>query len=156
MVIFLDIDGVLNQLQSWHIDKKCVKNLGLLCSGLNATVVLTSSWRPGYCRNFDKCSPQIQKFLSICQEYHIRVEGRTRDFDNRTEEIRDYCNRHNIAKYLILDDDSSLFSDTTNLYLVNYKTGFTKHDVKRIFKQRRNLHSNCTKSIQKFNNTTSI
>lgn len=134
MIIFLDIDGVLNQLQSWYVDEKCVKNLGILCNKLNATVVLTSSWKPGYCRVFDKCSPQIQNLLSICNEHHIQIVGRTRDFDDRSEEVQDYCHRHDISDYIILDDDPSIFSDTENLYLVNYRTGLTRKDVRGILR----------------------
>ena len=137
MVIFLDIDGVLNQLQSWYIDEKCVEFLGILCSKLNATVVLTSSWRPGFCRDFNKCSPQIQELLSLCQEHNIQVEGRTRNLDDRSDEVKDYCNRHDIADYVILDDDPSLFSDTEHLYLVNHKTGLIRKDVRRILRMCR-------------------
>jgi hypothetical protein len=48
MTIFLDVDGVLNQLQPWYLDKSCIKNLAELCKKLDATVTLTSSWRKGY------------------------------------------------------------------------------------------------------------
>lgn len=46
MIIFLDIDGVLNQLQGgYYLDENCIKVLSNLCKRVNGKIVLTSSWR---------------------------------------------------------------------------------------------------------------
>lgn len=67
MIVFLDIDGVLNQLQgNYFLDKKCIENLGKLCKEIKGIVVLTSSWRLGY-TNVGRCSPQIEE-LRKCLE----------------------------------------------------------------------------------------
>ena len=136
MVIFLDIDGVLNQLQgNYYLDIKCIENLAILCKNLKATTVLTSSWRLGY-SNLGKCSPQIEKIKLIFSKYNIKISGRTANLGDRAIEILDYIKRHNVKNYVILDDDKSEFKKglLDNTYIVNYKTGLTKEDINRIIK----------------------
>lgn len=136
MVIFLDIDGVLNQLQgNYYLDIKCIENLAILCKNLKATIVLTSSWRLGY-SNLGKCSPQIEKVKLIFSKYNIKISGRTANLGDRAIEILDYIKKHNVKNYVILDDDKSEFKKglLDNTYIINYKTGLTEDDVKRIIK----------------------
>lgn len=47
-----------------------------------------------------------------------------------------YIKRNNVKKYIILDDDKSLFPcpDNVNLYCPNYLTGLTKKNLKNIKK----------------------
>lgn len=135
-IIFLDIDGVLNQLQPYKIDKICIAALKQLIKSLSAKVVLSSSWRLGYSSIYDKCTPQIKMLL----DYLPRgiVVGITKQLDSRDAEISDYIARHNIDNYVILDDDKSEFKNNIdNLYIVNYKTGLTDKDVRKILKERR-------------------
>ena len=134
MIIFLDIDGVLNQLQgNYYLDRKCVENLGDLCRKSKSMVVLTSSWRIGY-SNVGKCSPQIKELKDMFREYNIAIIGRTLDLGDRQTEIKDYIVRHNVDKYIIIDDDLSEFRDKEldGLFIVNYKTGLTSKDVIKI------------------------
>lgn len=140
MIIFLDIDGVLNQLQAnYYIDDACVKQLGILCGKLNATVVITSTWRIGFTHSYDRCTPQIKNLIDICRKYNITIQSRTRVIPNgdRYAEIQEYVQRNNIKKYVILDDDRSLFqTGTKHLYLVNPSHGLTAGDVKKIVKMK--------------------
>lgn len=134
MIIFLDIDGVLNQLQgNYYLDRKCVENLGELCRKSKSMVVLTSSWRLGY-SNVGKCSPQINELKDMFREYNIAIIGRTLDLGDRQTEIKDYIVRHSVDKYIIIDDDLSEFrdKDLDGLFIVNYKTGLTSKDVSKI------------------------
>lgn len=136
MIIFLDIDGVLNQLQSnYYLDNRCIENLAMLCEKLKATVVLTSSWRLGY-TNLGKCSPQIEELKAQFSKYSIKISGRTANLGDRTAEITDYIKRHNVRQHLILDDDKSEFRSglLSNTYITNPKTGLTKEDTKKIIK----------------------
>lgn len=137
MVIFLDIDGVLNQLQgNYYLDDNCVSNLGLICKKLNAKVVLTSSWRKGY-TNLGKCTPQIEKLKLSFSKYNIVISGRTASLGDRKEEIKSYIKSYNITDYIVIDDDMSEFKSGLlgNTYFVNPKTGLTKQDVKKIIKR---------------------
>ena len=134
MIIFLDIDGVLNQLQdNYYIDKNCVEQLSILCKKLNAKVVLTSSWRLGFTR-VGECSPQIEKLKNIFSEYNIDLYNRTFDLGDRATEIKDYIIRHGVGKYIIIDDDISEFKEKTlkNLFIVSPRKGLTSKDVERI------------------------
>ena len=130
MVIFLDVDGVLNQLQRYHLDDRCIKRLARLCSCLNAYIVLTSSWRLGFLHDFKSCSPQIQDLRKRLECYGLDISGRTKSLGDRYIEVDTYVKEHGITKYLILDDDKTEFSRSDkNLYLVKSKTGLTDKDV---------------------------
>lgn len=134
-IIFLDVDGVLNQLQKYHVDRKCVKLLsGVVTSDVR--IVLTSSWRMGFDRNIDKCSEQVKKLRKIMQEYGIDVLYRTEKLGDRREEVLSWLNGKNIDSYVILDDDKSEYSSLNglNFYLVNHKTGLVQKDIKNILK----------------------
>ena len=134
MVIFLDIDGVLNQLQgNYYLDENCVRLLAELCKNLNGKVVLTSSWRLGYTR-IGTCSPQIEKLKHLFDKYNISLIGRTFDLGSRDVEIRDYIIRHSISDYIIIDDDISEFKDRNfrNLFFVSSRKGLTSKDLDRI------------------------
>ena len=134
MIIFLDIDGVLNQLQgNYYIDKNCVEQLGILCKQLGGKIVLTSSWRLGY-SNVGKCSPQIEELKTVFKEYGITIEGRTFDLGDRYTEIKDYIIRRGVGKYVVIDDDSREFSskELKNLFFVSPRKGITSKDVDRI------------------------
>ena len=77
--IFLDVDGVLNQLQgNYYLDSNCIKQLSRLCKKLDAKIVLSSSWRMGYV-HFGRCSPQIEALKEQFEKYEIRIIGRTKN-----------------------------------------------------------------------------
>ncbi len=98
-IIFLDVDGVLNQLQPWYIDNTCIKNLGQLCKQLHTTkIVLTSSWRKGWNRDTTKCTPQITSLMKCLNAEGLSIIGRTRDIGDRLLEVLDYCENHNIKR----------------------------------------------------------
>ena len=136
MYLFLDIDGVLNQLQPWHIDTSCVECLKILVNKLSTKIVLTSSWRLGFTHNINYCSPQIQKLIKVFNDFSIEIYSKTPSVNenNRSLEIYNFLESHKNDDYLILDDDKTLFSNSENLYIVNYRTGLIKKDVKKILK----------------------
>lgn len=136
MIIFLDIDGVLNQLQgNYYIDDKCVEQLSILVKKLNARIVLTSTWRLGFAHSINYCSPQIVKLRQRLQSKGVDIYSRTGVANNRADEVRQYLLRDS-DKFLVLDDDKSLFDGKLqNLYTVNAKTGLTSKDVKKILRK---------------------
>jgi hypothetical protein len=140
MTIFLDIDGVLNQLQPWYLDKSCIKNLSDLCKKLKATIILTSSWRKGYSSIEKYQSPQVKNLISEFNNVGIRIKGATQSLGNRQDEINQFIQSHSISAtdYIILDDDISEFNQfnrPAQLYIVNNKTGLTSKDVSAIIKR---------------------
>jgi hypothetical protein len=138
MIIFLDIDGVLNQLQPWYLDKACIKNLSDLCKKMNATIILTSSWRKGYSSLEKYQSPQVKKLISEFTSVGIRINGVTPSLENRQTEINQFIQSHNITDYIILDDDISEFDSINRppqLYIINNKTGLTSKDVNTLIKR---------------------
>lgn len=135
MLLFLDIDGVLNQLQKDYIDVNCVANLAVLVRRLDAKIVLSSTWRFGYAHNFSYCTPQIQHLIKVFENFDLQIWSRTNESaKTRTEEIQSYLYRYS-DDYIILDDDVSLFTSINNLYLVNCKTGLTSKDVRKLLRK---------------------
>lgn len=144
MIIFLDLDGVINCRADWvypyTIRAKCVKCLAGIVKALDADVILTSSWRAGWVRE-GKCTPQIENLKHAFSLQGIEISGRTANLGNRSCEINDYCQKHDVTAYLILDDDLSLFTTQKNIYKVNAERGLTEHDVKIILKKyKRKFH----------------
>ena len=72
--LFLDIDGVLNQLQPWKIDSNCVYQLKQICDNLgDVNIILTSSWRKGFSRYKERCTPQVQHLLDELAKVNLEV-----------------------------------------------------------------------------------
>lgn len=130
-IVFLDIDGVLNQCQpNCYIDNKCFAVLVKICKDTNSNVVLSSSWRVGFTL-FGTCSPHIQKLVDMLAKHNISIVGRTPKRGDRGIEVKEYIRTHNISRYVVLDDDKEEFKDVVpnNLYIVNHKTGLSSKDV---------------------------
>lgn len=141
--IFIDIDGVLNNEKDWKkpftLNNKCITEFISLVNILSKRykeikIVLTSTWRNGF-NPYDnnKNSSQIKNLISILKDNNIHITDKTPVGNNKTrqEEIEYYIKRNNIDKYIILDDDQSLFYniDKINVYFTDYKLGLTKKDV---------------------------
>ena len=123
-IIFLDIDGVLNDLeyimkshenikqmsfnnepfdriQFKHIDDSKVKLLKRITDETNSYIVITSSWKTLGVYPLVK-ENLIRKGLPII--------GETKDYNaNRGEGIKNYIKDNDIEEYIIIDDD--IFSD---------------------------------------------
>lgn len=141
--IFLDIDGVLNTKASWStkpydLDTNSISVLGDICKKTGAIIVLTSTWKTGFVKNTDKntWTPQIQDLANKLSEVHLTIYDKTPDWKSksRSDEVAAYLKRYPAEKYVILDDDLSLFTEYKNLYHVNCVTGLTNQDAKKIIK----------------------
>lgn len=140
MVIFLDLDGVINCEADWvhpyTVRQECVGYLAVVVKALCAEVVLSSSWRTGWVRS-GQCTPQIESLKAAFAVNDIEISGRTPVLGSRSLEIKDYCFRHGVTDYLVLDDDLTLFKPGDSVYKVNPKKGLTDSDVKSILKKCR-------------------
>lgn len=149
MVVFLDVDGVLNRKADWtrpfSLNPSCVQAFAQLVRKLEkhgtVEIVLSSTWRAGLAKGSDgSLRTGTGDILGKALQNHgLKVSDAT-PFSNRTrqEEILYYVRRHGITEFLTLDDDDSLFQDpqAAHLYLVDYHLGLTKKDVRRILQGR--------------------
>ena len=151
ILIFLDIDGVLNTSSSFNTKYELHSNnldvlADLISSGkkqcLIGKIVLTSTWRLGYDVDYSKCSPQVQNLIDKLSERGISVLGKTPLYQDKTRDaeisryIREYALSNNDFTYVTLDDDMSIYDSSKlqdiNFYKVNQKTGLVKSDIKSI------------------------
>lgn len=136
--IFLDIDGVLNNMDYFYkcfkkhkvkgimsmncfpFDPDCLNNLMILRQKLNnnsykVKIILSSTWRMN---NVDTAIVN-----SRLAEYGMRIEDKTIFNGDRTEEILDYVEKHFCVNYLVLDDDKCNIH-TNHFIHTNERTGF--------------------------------
>ena len=121
MLIFLDIDGVLNRLgeeaydkygwshnadhTNWH--KDLLVNLERVCVTTGADVVISSSWRMLY-KDVHWWNEQFK--LAGVKVNVIDITGRSNN-GFRGREIYSWLSDHSYSKYVIIDDESDFFPD---------------------------------------------
>lgn len=147
-IIFLDIDGVLNNRTSMFLSTKgihppnnialltmdvgCVKLFETLLLESKAKFVISSSWRS---RTVDK-SKEVFHALEWCGFKNARdfCVGVTPRFDNHGRGIEISCwleeQQHNNS-YVIIDDDSFDIHQIDQLVLTNHEVGFTVQDFEK-------------------------
>lgn len=153
LLIFLDIDGVLNTSNSFNTKYELYSNnlavledLISLCreKGFIGKIVLTSTWRLGYDADYDKCSPQVKNLIDKLSERGITVLGKTPIYQDKPRDveilryIREYALSNHDFVYVTVDDDVSIYDSSKlqaiNFYKVNQNTGLEKSDIKNILK----------------------
>ena len=153
ILIFLDVDGVLNTTNSrftkYEVKESIVESLGMLVDMLNkkgyiVKVVLSSTWRLGYDKDYEQCSPQVQNLITKLASVDITIYDKTPIYTDKTRDveiaryIKEYELKHNDFAYVILDDDTSIFNKDAlrdmSFYKVNEKTGLVASDVNGIVK----------------------
>ena len=159
-VIFLDIDGVLNNYNSWRkrkeyydtykiiissIDEECVRRLSEIVRITGAKIVLSSSWRGDWANGVNNLkleeSKQLQKLFD---KYNIEIVGITpclpksnnpneRYTSWRENEIKYYLETHlEIDNYCVIDDeDFDLKSLQENLIKINSEYGIEDKHVEK-------------------------
>ncbi len=120
-IIFLDVDGVLNNEETAYktgnvIDENMVDILKHIVDETGAEIILSSSWRRGYCfflaDGLQSKDPDIKKLYDALEKVGLSISGITPLSNEsgpsaRPLEIREWLNRfHNIFSYVILDDDT--------------------------------------------------
>ena len=136
MYIFLDIDGVLNKKSNWktpyYLNAENINNFkAFLKTVNNPKIVLISSWRKGFVRQYKYCTIQIQNLIDNLLPYEIY--GRTKELeDGRLAEIEDYLETHEKDSYIIIDDDVTEYpkKNVNGLLIVDKSVGFSKKDIK--------------------------
>ena len=144
-IIFLDVDGVLNNIDTitttksgWtFVDDFLVERLRTIVELTGAKVVLSSSWRYGmYSSGTDR-----QDYLELVdklREFNIQVIDVTPIFSDgdREEEIMWWLEHRwfDSGHYVILDDVNYFVDLQTNFVQTSPETGLTLEDVERAIK----------------------
>lgn len=144
-IIFLDIDGVLNTNKSMNLaytdriapdpnrpwltmDPNPVTLLEALVNTTGAKIVISSSWR----NTSLEASPAIIEALVWAgfqkADAVIDVTPRSRKLTRRGDEIQDWLSRHEVSKFVIIDDDAFDITPVFPKHLVKCDTdvGLTK------------------------------
>lgn len=114
-VIFLDIDGVLNQDNGGpKIEEQFVKRLAHIVEKTGAEIVLSSSWRGAYTSHMDPeynyQNEDVAMLISILDKYHLSIMDATPDLTSgayaRPLEVRAWLlEQGNLERFVILDDE---------------------------------------------------
>lgn len=140
LVIFLDIDGVLNCSETMRksrkargkgvgryssmIDTGMVHRLNRIISATGAVCVLSSSWR---------ILLKPEQMESVLQEHGFigKIIDRTGSCGHRGNEIRDWLLAHpEVEKYIVLDDeDSDMDGQYDHLIKTSWDTGIEDEHV---------------------------
>ena len=148
-IVFLDIDGVLNNYNSTHNDSTHNKspqgfigvedkylhrlNTIIVCTG--AEIVLVSDWKDCWDKDVEHCNPDGEYLNRRFKEHEIKITDKTDDksrgndwSSGRGYGIKNILKR--MKEYVILDD--VLFSDyekEIRKHLVLTDNGITDDDV---------------------------
>ena len=136
-VIFLDVDGVLNNYAAFEaaqgrhgtnvLAPECIERCNRLVEMTGARVVLSSTWR------------LMADFRAILRDGGLRASiiDRTPYFTSgdqrRGAEIADWLRRNTtVVAYVILDDDSDMLEEQRPFFVqTHYQTGLTDAHVAR-------------------------
>lgn len=136
-VIFLDVDGVLNSVESkLKLADSNFANLKILVDWFDADIVLSSTWRKIQ-RDYDIINKELTEKVGVS------LSGKTGvDYEHwhRGKEILNFIKDHNeIKDYIVIDDDSYDINPYIKKYHfihTNNFVGLTEDDVKSFIKYR--------------------
>lgn len=135
LVVFLDIDGVLNNEKSLRnnaaidaLDPECLKLVQKLVEETGANIVITSTWRLGHSLYWIQTMFKHHGFS--CPE---RLIGTTMDLAGqpRGKEIKLWLSQVPVDGFVILDDDSDMPGVQDHLVLTSFATGLTRKHTER-------------------------
>ena len=130
-VIFLDIDGVMNDSTTLMVDDRPhephLSFLKEIVDETGAEIVLSSSWR-----FYSDLTNQVKERLSTVG---LSLFGVTEDLYDRGKEILKWLEDHsNVESFVILDDEEHSFKKyglKNNLIKTEFSTGLRETHVKR-------------------------
>ena len=138
-IIFLDIDGVLN---SWrydrertslqdNIDETRLPLLAQIVASTDAKIVLSSSWRIHWERDFNKSDFIGQHLNQLFATYGLTIYDKTIESpdNNRADEIRSWLANNDVERFVIIDDIAFGWDELeSHLVRTNYRIGRGLHD----------------------------
>lgn len=135
-IIFLDIDGVLNNKDTFITQEKCfvetgkelleidpvmVKRLAQIVKRTNSQIVISSSWRCGWEPKYEKCSNRCKRLIDLLNEHGLQILDKTPVMKSglRQDEIKQWLVDHvDVDNFVILDDETSFLMDFVGTRLV--------------------------------------
>ena len=141
-IIFLDIDGVLNNGKPGLIDRDCVGRLNRIVAATDAKIVLSSSWRYMVHRN-DLSLAGFEFLLRTHGATGVQVIGVTPSDETfrcepniRGKQIRRWlannCDKHQVETCVALDDtDCGISEIGYPLVLTDGRKGLRDADVEK-------------------------
>jgi len=145
-VIFLDIDGVLNEAYSHSrapngcigVDDDKVQRLRQIVDATGAKIVLCSTWKSGWSRDPELCDHDAEYLNKKLSREHLRILDKTQDqiIDRGAGILRWLEKRSDKPAWIVLDDD--IFKDYEECGVMShlvktsfYKGGLQDEHVKR-------------------------
>jgi hypothetical protein len=140
MIIFLDIDGVLNSHQPHPngycgISPECTQRFNSILNEFpDIRLVISSSWRYLVHSGSMTIEGLENLFLSHGLWFRDKIEGITRkdkeididEWDSREEQIMEYVNAAGLKRWIVIDD---LPLEINNFYRTNGEIGLTDIDM---------------------------
>lgn len=135
-IIFLDVDGVLNDFYSLRkrknrnifekpeplLDEDKIRLLKELVDKTNSKIVLSSSWRAFFYKDtLDPKNRYGEELRRLLHKYSLEIYSMTGRSKTgiREDEINDWLNNHSdIESFVILDDEKSHLQSFVNSNLV--------------------------------------
>lgn len=130
-ILFLDIDGVVNNAKTFenpknltNIESDLASLVKRIIKETKCEVVLSSSWR-----HMDFDVNRIEKYVCPVSDKTPSLKGIIRG-----EEIQAWLDDHpEVIKYAILDDDADMLPhQMPNLFQTDFSTGLTKEIADKI------------------------
>lgn len=122
-VIFLDIDGVLNNYQTMAltpdgytgISNGLLKRLSTIVKETNARIVLSSTWKSEWDKNESLCSNDGKYMVKKFRQLGLLIFDKIEDIDNslstRGAAIMKYLESHpEVEEWVVIDDDEFDFN----------------------------------------------
>ncbi len=150
--IFLDIDGVLNNVHTESVtpqgytgvSRKLVRRLAAVVKETGARVVLTSDWKYGWKRDPALCEEDASYLNDRLSQHGVYIYDRTYDekifdefYTDRGNGIYHFIEKNaDCESYVVLDDH--VFADydekmRKHLVLTDPEKGLTDADVQKIY-----------------------
>ena len=142
-IIFLDIDGVLNNHQfisrnlkagiNKNIDNSKVDFLKEIVMRTDAKIVLSSSWRTMFNDLLEPLSEEAFEIRSALREKGMEIWAKTDHGSHKANTIIAWIDKHadEINNYIVIDDDQTLIAKIGEPYLVktSYYIGLSPKEV---------------------------
>ena len=114
-VIFLDVDGVLNDRYTEDrtpcgfigLEDSMIANLAFIVEKTGAEIVLTSTWKSEWKPHMKDCEPDGAYLSKRLKKHSLRIIDKTEDHTaDRGAGIKQYLDEHpDIENWVVLDDD---------------------------------------------------
>ena len=156
LVIFLDVDGVLNCntstskcLNVTGIDDDKVKRLRKIVSATGAVIVLVSSWKDTWSATDKEGQDGYANYLdNKLRRQRLKILDKTFDRGtNRGHGILQWYSHKNVDKYIVLDDevffDYHAYGIMNHLILTDPEVGLTDEDVDKAIEMLKGEQSKC-------------